>query len=126
MNYIVKEISNNSGGYDLAKIKVFPYRLHTNGGHVVQVYSSYSSPRDLLQFLDGKTVVDIFWTPSTQGNVFVPMIIKASSVEIISPVFGRSGIVVEEDGLGNLVYGQTKDVEEKKQPVVGQTAKKRA
>ncbi len=110
----------------MAKFKVFPYRLHTNGGHVVQVWSEYNSPKDILEFLEDKSVVDIFWTTSTQGNTFVPMILKASCIEIIAPVFGRSGAVVEKDSIGNLVIS-TNNLNEDvaQQAKVGQSVKKR-
>ena len=111
----------------MAKFKVFPYRLHTSGGHVVQIYSAYSSPKEILEYLEEKTIVDIFWTTSSHGNKFVPMVLMARSIEIIAPVFGRSGLIVELDGLGNAVVTTAKSEEEElRQPVIGQSVKKRA
>lgn len=107
------------------KFKVFPYRLHTSGGHVMQVYSEYSTPIEVLDYLKGKDLVDIFWTQSTHGNLFVPVVVRGTSIEIVAPVFGRSGIVVVRDNLGNVTTDFPNVVDEPKKASPGQSAKKR-
>jgi hypothetical protein len=99
--------------------------LHTSGGHVIQFYSSFSSPTDILEYLKDKDIVDIFWAPSVNSNVYVPMILKASCVEMLAPIYGRAGLTVEKDSQGNLIMAQLKDGEELQQPTVGKFAKKR-
>lgn len=107
------------------KFKVFPHRLHTAGGHVVQVYSEYSTPAEILDYLKDQDLVDIFWTQSTHGSLFVPLVIRGKSIEIVAPVFGRSGLVVERDNLGNVTTNLSADSDEPKQVTPGQSAKKR-
>lgn len=95
---------------------------------MVQVWCEYSSISDLWKVLLDYEIVDIFWMNSTNANVFVPMSMKASCVEIISPVFGRSGLVVEKDAFGNLVLSTAKTEttdEETSRPIIGKVAKKR-